>query len=117
MLQFLTALPPMVALPIAIACEVVATSMLPKTQQFSQPIPTLITLAGYAFAFFLLSITVKTVPIGIAYAIWCGAGIVLVGLISWLWHGQQLDLPAIVGICLIMAGTIVINVFSRTVSH
>ena len=62
MLQFLTALPPMVALPIAIACEVVATSMLPKTQQFSQPIPTLITLAGYAFAFFLLSITVKNSP-------------------------------------------------------
>ncbi|WP_420848091.1 DMT family transporter [Photobacterium sanctipauli] len=110
-------MPPMMALCIAIVCEVVATSMLPKTQQFTQPVPTLVTLVGYGMAFFLLSVTVKAVPIGIAYAIWCGAGIVLVAMISWLWYGQQLDLPAMIGILLILIGTVVINVFSKSVSH
>ncbi|MCW8328539.1 multidrug efflux SMR transporter [Photobacterium sp. SDRW27] len=109
--------PPMIALAIAIVCEVIATSTLPKTEQFSQPLPTIITLVGYGIAFFFLSVAVKTVSIGVAYAIWCGAGIILVALISWLWHGQQLDTAAVLGITLIMAGTIVINVFSKSVSH
>ncbi|KLV10610.1 QacE family quaternary ammonium compound efflux SMR transporter [Photobacterium ganghwense] len=117
MLKSLASMPPMLALSIAIICEVIATSMLPKTQQFTQPLPTVVTLVGYAAAFFLLSVTVKSVPIGIAYAIWCGAGIVLVAMISWLWHGQQLDLAAVIGMLLILAGTLVINLFSGAVSH
>lgn len=117
MLQMLTAIPPMSALVIAIFCEVVATSLLPKTEQFTQPIPTIFVLMGYAVAFYLLAITVKVVPIGIAYAIWCGAGIVLVSMVSWLWHGQQLDMFAVLGISLILAGTVIINVFSNTTVH
>ena len=117
MFKLIAAMPPMMALSIAIVCEVIATSMLPRTQQFTQFLPTLITLSGYAVAFFMLSVTVKAVPIGIAYAIWCGAGIVLVAMISWLWHGQQLDLPALIGMLLILSGTVVINVFSNSVSH
>ncbi|GAA3539563.1 multidrug efflux SMR transporter [Zobellella aerophila] len=117
MVQMLAAIPPMTALVIAIVCEVIATSMLPKTEQFTQPLATAIVLLGYGAAFLLLSVTVKTVPIGIAYAIWCGAGIVLIALISWLWHGQQLDGFAILGIGLILAGTAVINLFSSAVQH
>ncbi|QUJ70041.1 QacE family quaternary ammonium compound efflux SMR transporter (plasmid) [Photobacterium sp. GJ3] len=117
MLHLVSALPPMLALFMAIVCEVIATSLLPKTEQFTQPIPTLIVLMGYGAAFFLLSVTVKVVPIGVAYAIWCGAGIVLVALISWLWYGQKLDLFALLGIALILAGTLIINVFSKAVSH
>ncbi|UTM60379.1 SMR family transporter [Photobacterium sp. CCB-ST2H9] len=107
----------MVSLFLAIICEVIATSMLPKTQQFTQLVPTLVVLTGYMVAFFLLSVTVKVVPIGVAYAIWCGAGIVLVALISWLWYGQKLDLYALLGMTLILAGTLIINVFSKSVSH
>ncbi|CAM3500236.1 DMT family transporter [Parendozoicomonas haliclonae] len=117
MLQFLSALPPAAALGIAITCEVIATSSLPKTEQFTKPVPTLITLASYALAFFLLSITVKSMPVGVAYAIWCGAGIILVSMISWLWHGQQLDLPAIIGMGMIMGGTIITQAFSKSVAH
>lgn len=113
----LTAIPPLFALSIAIICEVVATSLLPKTQQFTQPGTTLIVLCGYGFAFFLLSVTVKTLPIGIAYAIWCGAGIVLVTGIGWLLYDQQLDGYAMLGIALILSGTLIINVFSKSVSH
>ncbi len=117
MLHMISALPPMLALFMAIVCEVVATTMLPKTQQFTQLVPTLIVLTGYGAAFFLLSVTVKVVPIGVAYAIWCGAGIVLVALISWLWYGQKLDLYALLGIAFIMAGTLIINVFSKSLAH
>ncbi|GAB6261329.1 multidrug efflux SMR transporter [Photobacterium sp. R1] len=117
MLHVISALPPMVSLFLAIICEVIATSMLPKTQQFTQLVPTLVVLTGYMVAFFLLSVTVKVVPIGVAYAIWCGAGIVLVALISWLWYGQKLDLYALLGMTLILAGTLIINVFSKSVSH
>ncbi|MCM0148611.1 QacE family quaternary ammonium compound efflux SMR transporter [Photobacterium galatheae] len=117
MLHVISALPPMLALFLAIICEVIATSMLPKTQQFTQLVPTLVVLTGYAVAFFLLSVTVRVVPIGVAYAIWCGAGIVLVALISWLWYGQKLDLFALLGMALILSGTLVINVFSKSVSH
>ncbi|MCJ8350817.1 multidrug efflux SMR transporter [Moritella sp.] len=117
MLNILTTLPPNLLLLFAIVFEVVATSLLPKTQQFSQPLMSAVVLICYAVAFFLLSITIKSVPIGIAYAIWCGAGIVLVTMISWLWYGQQLDWVAILGISLILLGSVIINVFSTTITH
>ncbi|PKH04940.1 QacE family quaternary ammonium compound efflux SMR transporter [Moritella sp. Urea-trap-13] len=117
MLKILTTMPPNLLLPLAIIFEVIATSLLPKTQQFSQPLISAIVLICYALAFFLLSITIKSVPIGIAYAIWCGAGIVLVTMISWLWYGQQLDWVAILGISLILLGSVIINVFSTTITH
>ncbi|QUM79239.1 EamA family transporter [Moritella sp. 5] len=117
MLKMLATMPPNLLLLLAIIFEVIATSLLPKTQQFSQPFMSVIVLICYALAFFLLSITIKSVPIGVAYAIWCGAGIVLVTIISWLWYGQQLDWVAIIGISLILLGSVIINIFSTTISH
>ncbi|USD66241.1 multidrug efflux SMR transporter [Vibrio sp. SCSIO 43136] len=113
----LTAIPPFLALAIAIVCEVFATSLLPKTQQFTQPLPTLGVLVGYAIAFYMLSVTVQSMSLGVAYAIWCGAGIVLVAAFGWLMYGQKLDVYALLGIVLILAGTVIINVFSTSVSH
>ena len=72
---------------------------------------------GYASAFFFLSLTLRTIPVGVAYAIWAGAGIVLIALFSWLFLGQTLDIPAIIGLVLIVAGVVVINLFSDTISH
>ncbi|WP_392340093.1 DMT family transporter [Moritella marina] len=117
MMKILTTMSPNLLLLLAIIFEVIATSLLPKTQQFSQPLISAIVLICYALAFFLLSVTIKSVPIGIAYAIWCGAGIVLVTVISWLWYGQQLDWVAILGISLILLGSVIINIFSTTISH
>nr|WP_243834605.1 multidrug efflux SMR transporter [Psychromonas sp. RZ22] len=108
---------PAFTLLLAIIFEVIATSLLPKTQQFTQLITTVIVLSCYGLAFFLLSITVKSIPVAIAYAIWCGAGIFLVTMISWLWYGQQLDWVAVLGITFILIGSIIINVFSNTISH
>ncbi|WP_261858970.1 DMT family transporter [Photobacterium sanguinicancri] len=117
MLPFLTSLSPMIPLSIAIMCEVVATSFLPKTEQFTKPELTLLVLICYGIAFFMLSITVRTMPVGVAYAIWCGAGIVLVAMLGWVFSGQYLDKYALLGMSLIMAGTIIINVFSKSVTH
>jgi small multidrug resistance pump len=104
-------------LSIAIVGEVIATSALKASEGFSRLWPSLIVVAGYATAFYFLSLTLKTIPVGVVYAIWSGAGIVLISLIAWLLYGQTLDLPAIIGMILIVAGVFVINVFSRTVSH
>ena len=89
---------------LAIICEVVATSALKQTEQFTRLVPSLITLAGYAGAFYFLSMVLRSIPLGIAYAIWSGAGIVLVALVGWLVFKQHLDLPAIIGICMILGG-------------
>ncbi len=102
---------------IAIVAEVIATSSLKATEQFSKPLPTMVVIAGYGLAFFLLSIVVKTLPVGIVYAIWSGAGIVLVAIVGLVWLKQRLDVPAMVGIAMILAGVVVINVFSSSVPH
>lgn len=106
-----------VALVIAVACEVVATSALKETNGFTRLWPSLITVAGYALAFYFLAIPLKSMPVGVVYAIWSGAGIVLITAIGWVWFRQMLDLPALGGIALIMAGVLVINLFSKTVGH
>ncbi|UXI04358.1 DMT family transporter [Photobacterium sp. TY1-4] len=113
----LSSLPPLVTLSFAIVLEVLATSWLPRTNQFTAVVPTAGVLVGYGLAFYLLSLTVQNMPLGVAYAIWCGAGIVLVALIAWLLHGQKLDGYAIVGIALILLGTVIINVFSTAIDH
>ena len=74
-------------------------------------------MVGYGVAFYFLSLTLKTVPVGVAYAIWSGAGVALIALVGWAFLGQRLDAPAILGLALIVAGVVVINVFSKTVSH
>lgn len=104
-------------LSIAIISEVIATSALKSSVGFTQLWPSLLVVAGYAVAFFFLSLTLRTIPVGIAYAIWSGAGIVLVTLIAWFAFGQTLDGPAMLGLALIVAGVIVLNVFSRSVTH
>ena len=104
-------------LAIAIISEVIATSCLKAAEGFTRFWPSLVVVVGYLLAFYLLSLTLKTIPVGVAYAIWSGVGIVLIALSGWLFLGQSLDTPAVIGLTLIVAGVIVINVFSRTVSH
>ena len=101
-----------VYLLIAILTEVVATSALKASHSFTRLGPSLLTVAGYLVAFYCLSLTLREMPVGVAYAIWCGVGIVLVSLAAALLFGQRL-----VGMALIIAGVIVINVFSKTVEN
>jgi small multidrug resistance pump len=102
---------------IAIIAEVIATSALKSAEGFTKPGPSIIVLFGYGIAFYFLSLTLKQIPVGIAYAIWSGVGIILISTIGYFFYKQTLDLPAIIGILLIMAGVIVINLFSKSVSH
>ncbi|MCD9031406.1 QacE family quaternary ammonium compound efflux SMR transporter [Luteimonas sp. Y-2-2-4F] len=104
-------------LAVAIVAEVVATSMLKASDGFSRLWPSLVVVVGYGVAFYFLSLTLRTIPVGIAYAVWSGAGIVLVSLIAWLGFGQKLDAPALLGIALIVAGVLVLNLFSGAVAH
>lgn len=101
-------------LTIAIIAEVIATSALKASQGFSVLTPSIITILGYAVALFFLSLTLKTIPVGIAYAIWSGAGIVLISTIGWIFFKQNLDLAAIIGLGLMLGGIIIINVFSNS---
>lgn len=104
-------------LAIAIVAEVIATSTMRATAGFTKLGPSLVTVAGYAVAFYCLSLALRTMPTGIAYAIWSGVGIVLVAGITWGWQGQRLDVPAMLGMALIIAGVIVMNLFSKSVAH
>jgi small multidrug resistance pump len=103
-------------LAIAIVAEVIATSTMRAAAGFTRPLPSLVTIGGYAIAFYCLSLALRTLPTGIAYAIWSGVGIVLVAAIAWGWQGQRLDAPAILGMALILVGVLVINLFSRSVA-
>ena len=104
-------------LGIAVAAEVIATSALKASDGFTRPLPTVIVALGYGVAFYFLSLVLKTVPVGVAYAIWSGAGIVLIGLIGWLVLKQPLDVPAMLGMGLIVLGVVVIQLFSKTAGH
>ena len=106
-----------VYLLLAIVSEVVATSALKSSESFSRLGPSVLTVVGYGVAFYLLSLTLREMPVGIAYAIWSGVGIVLVSLAAVVLFGQKLDLPALIGMGLIVAGVIVINVCSKSVVH
>ncbi|MFO7765838.1 MAG: multidrug efflux SMR transporter [Pelovirga sp.] len=106
-----------VFLTVAIISEVVGTSALKAAAGFTRLWPSLIVTVGYATAFYFLSLTLKTIPVGIAYAIWSGVGIALITLIAWFFYGQTLDIAAVIGILLIVAGVIVLNVFSGTVAQ
>ncbi|MHB1109565.1 MAG: SMR family transporter [Devosia sp.] len=106
-----------VYLSVAIVAEVIATGALRASEGFTVLLPSAISIVGYVVAFYFLSLTLKTMPVGIAYAIWSGIGIVLISLVGWLVYKQLLDLPAIIGMGLIMAGVVVINLWSRTAVH
>ncbi|MBC7833411.1 MAG: multidrug efflux SMR transporter [Hyphomicrobium sp.] len=104
-------------LAIAIIGEVVGTTALKATEEFTRLIPSLIVVVGYGTAFFFLTLALRTIPVGIAYAVWAGIGIVLISAASWVLYKQALDAPAIIGIALIAVGVVVINVFSSSISH
>lgn len=104
-------------LAIAILGEVAATSALKSSEGFTRFWPSSVVVLGYAVAFYFLSLTLKAIPIGMAYAIWAGAGTALVALVAWLFMGQKLDVPAVVGILLIVSGVVVLNVFSTVSTH
>ncbi|MDE2240031.1 MAG: multidrug efflux SMR transporter [Rhodospirillales bacterium] len=100
-------------LGIAIACEVMATSALKSCNGFTRLLPSLIVVAGYCLSFFTLAQVVKVVPLGYAYALWCGFGIILIVGVGYFYYRQPVDWPGALGIGLIMAGVLVINLFSR----
>ena len=104
-------------LSVAILSEVVATFSLRATEGFTRPWPSLIAVVGYAAAFYCLSLALRTTPVGIAYAIWAGVGTGLVTIIAWTRYGQKLDVPGVVGISLICAGVVILNLFSKTALH
>ena len=104
-------------LAITILGEVVATSALKSSDGFTKPIPSAIVIVGYGLAFYFLSLALRSIPVGVAYAIWAGVGIVLVATIAWIFHGQKLDVWAMIGIGLIISGVAVLNLFSRSGSH
>ena len=101
----------------AITLEVIGTTFLQRSQQFTQLVPTLAMGLCYAASFYFLSHALRSMPLGIAYAIWSGLGIVLVSMIGLVLFGQKLDLAAIIGLGLIVAGVIVVNLFSDSVTH
>ncbi|CAN5425696.1 SMR family transporter [soil metagenome] len=105
------------SLIIAVVAEVIGTSALKSSEGFTRLLPSLVVIVGYGAAFYFLSLTLRTMPVGIAYGIWSGLGIILISAIGWFAFGQKLDLPAIVGLGLILAGLIVINLLSRTTGH
>lgn len=104
-------------LGIAIIAEVIATSALRAAEGFTVLLPSAIAVVGYVVAFYFLSLTLKTMPVGVAYALWSGVGIVLVSLVALVVYKQVLDLPAMLGMGLILAGVVVINLFSKTTGH
>ena len=104
-------------LGIAIAAEVIATTSMKALDGFNKPLPLLLVVVGYGLSLWLLSLVVKTIPIGIAYAVWAGLGIVLVSIAALFIYEQKLDLPAILGMSLIVAGVVVIQLFSSTAGH
>ena len=103
-----------ILLAIAIVSEIIATSALKASESFTQPWPSMVAIVGYGISFYFLAGALRTLPLGVAYAIWSGVGISLLALIGIVWFGQRLDLPAILGIGLIVVGVVVLSLFSRT---
>ena len=104
-------------LAIAIIAEVAATSALKASEEFTKVFPSLIVIAGYGVAFYLLTLVLRSIPVGITYALWSGLGIVLVTLVSAVLYEQIPDMPAVIGMGFIIAGVLIINIFSKTISH
>ena len=101
----------------AIIAEVIGTTALKASDGFTKFWPSVVVVVGYAIAFYLLSLVLKSIPTGVAYAIWSGVGVVLIALAAWLLQGQKLDAAAIIGMALIVAGVVVMNLFSKTAAH
>ena len=108
---------PYLYLAIAIVAEVIGTSALKAAEGFTRPLPSLVVIVGYGAAFYFLSLALKVIPVGIAYAIWSGVGVALITLIGWVVFKQRLDAAALAGLALIVAGVAVIQVFSGAEAH
>ena len=106
-----------IILAIAIVAEVIATTALKASDGFTKLLPSVLVVGGYGIAFYCLALTLKDIPVGIVYAVWSGCGIVLISLMAWAVFGQKLDLAAIAGISLIIAGVAVLNLFSKSTAH
>jgi small multidrug resistance pump len=104
-------------LVVAVAAETIGTTALQASQQFTRLVPSLIVLFAYGFSFYMLGLTLKVMPVGIVYAIWSGLGIVLIAVIGYVVFGQRLDLPAVLGMAMILAGILVIHLFSSSSGH
>ncbi|ENX63278.1 MULTISPECIES: DMT family transporter [Acinetobacter] len=102
---------------IAITAEVIATSALKSSEGFTKPVASIVVVVGYLIAFYCLSLTLKTIPVGVAYAIWSGVGIVLITTVAWFVFDQKLDIWGIIGLVLIMSGVLILNLLSKTSSH
>ena len=98
----------------AIVSEVIATAALKSSSGFTNLLPSLVVGVGYSLSFYLLSMTLNSIPVGVAYAVWSGVGIALITFIGWFWHRQSLDIAAVIGILLILVGVLVIYFFSET---
>ncbi|WP_408466875.1 DMT family transporter [Paraburkholderia fungorum] len=110
-------MPPYALLAIAIVAEVIATSAMRASEGFSRLLPATVVVIGYGIAFYCLSLTLKSIPVGIVYAVWSGAGIVLITLVAVVLYRQVPDVPAIIGLGLIIAGVAVLNMFSKMQAH
>ncbi len=104
-------------LALAIVAEVIATTALARSESFTRLWPSVITVVSYAIAFWLLSFPLRVLPTGVVYAIWSGMGIVLISAVAWIWFRQTLDAPALIGLGLILAGVLVVNLFSKSLPH
>lgn len=108
---------PYLILVLAVVAETIGTTALQASQQFTRPLPTILVVVAYGAAFYLLAWVLRTMPVGIAYAMWSGLGIVLIAIIGRLVFGQKLDLAAILGMAMILGGIVVIQVFSKVATH
>ncbi len=102
---------------IAISGELVGTSALKSAEGFTKIGPSIVSVLGYVVAFYFLSLTLKDIPVGIAYALWSAIGIILVSIIGYFMYGQKLDTPAMIGIGFIVVGVVIMNLFSKSISH
>jgi small multidrug resistance pump len=102
---------------LAIVFEVAGTTALKASDGFTRPWPSVLSLVSYAAAFYLLALTMRLIPVGIVYALWSGVGIVFITLIGWIIYGQKLDGAALIGLSLILAGVVVVNLFSKSLAH
>lgn len=105
---------PYVLLALAVLCETIGTTALQASQQFTKTVPSVIVVVAYGMAFYLLALVLRTLPVGVAYAMWSGLGIVLIAVIGRVVFGQRLDGPALLGIAMILSGILVIHLFSAT---
>ncbi len=101
----------------AIFGEVIATTAMKISEGFSKPIPSIVTIAGYAITFYFLSLAIKSIPMSVAYAIWAGVGIVAISLIGYFYFKQSFDIAGIIGITLILTGVVILNLFSKMATH